>query len=834
MKSIEPASESATLRRTKAEEMLIKKKSNSRSKISEHDTLKLIHELEVHQIELELQNEELTLAHADAVNVGEKYSHLYDFAPIGYFTLSKESTILELNFIGSQMLGYNRSYTKNKRFDVFVLKSDELNFHSFLNNIITSKIQQSCDVTLTSNNGKLINVHLTGILEENSSQCLITAVDFTERKQAEDALASERKRLSIILEGTNAGTWEWNIRTGETVFNERWAEILGYTLDELLPVSIETWTKLTHSDDLKIANELLQKHFKGETDFYYCDTRMKHKNGDWVWIMDKGRVNGWDDDGKPLLMSGTHQEITAHKNAEMNLRESKERYRHAVMDLNEAQSISHIGSWKWHLKEGDVVWSDEMYRIFGIDKYTYTGRLGDVITKVIHPDDLHIVLPSNASAISTKEPFEYRIIMPDKTIRHIYAKAGETQFDEEGNPVLFTGIAQDITERKNSEEALRNAQRLESIGTLAGGIAHDFNNLMNAVMGQTSLALGKLPKESPAVNHLQKAVKASERVSNLTKQLLAYSGRGKFFIDEIDLNTLVRENVGMFEMSVTKNARLQYELGSPSPRIMGDISQLQQVIMNLIINAGESMDSKPGLITIDTGIKNIQEGNDEYIKYTTAHLMAGSYAVLRVTDTGCGISDETLSRIFDPFFTTKFTGRGLGLAAVLGIIRGHKGGLRIKSVLGRGTQFEIILPLVTTVEFSKTVPRRQSTVVKGGGKTILVIDDEASVIELLEDVLTDGGYKVLGALDPQKGLELYRRDAQNISLVILDFSMPMMNGKVTFEKLLAINSQVKVILCSGYSEEETMSVFGEQRPVMYFQKPYKPDFLIEKVSELIA
>ncbi len=357
---------------------------------------------------------------------------------------------------------------------------------------------------------------------------------------------------------------------------------------------------------------------------------------------------------------------------------------------------------------------------------------------------------------------------------------------------------------------------------------------MNAVLGQSALALNKLPKESAAADQIAKAIKASERVADLTKQLLAYSGRGKFFINEIDLNKLVTENVQILEVSIPKTTKVRYDLGSPSPHFKGDISQIQQVIMNLIINAGEAMDPNPGTIILRTNRIEINSEINEYSKYTASPLAAGSYALLQVRDTGSGISQQTLTRIFDPFFTTKFTGRGLGLAAVLGIIKGHKGGLRIESEEGKGTLFEVIFPLVTSSTTADVPEKDKTSLVKGEGKSILVIDDEASVIELLADVFTENNFMVMSALDPVKGIEIYRQYHGKISMIVLDYSMPVMDGKAAFDELLKINNDVKVLLCSGYSEEETLSAFGIDRPMGFLQKPYKPDVLVQQVSKILS
>ena len=397
----------------------------------------------------------------------------------------------------------------------------------------------------------------------------------------------------------------------------------------------------------------------------------------------------------------------------------------------------------------------------------------------------------------------------------------------------FVAVKEDITERKRAEEALRHAQKLESIGTLAGGIAHDFNNLLNAIMGQSSLALGRLPKESAAGNNIAKALKAAERAADLTRQLLAYSGKGKFLTDDFDLNRLVEENAQLLEVSVPKSAHLRYELDTAILYMHGDVGQIQQVVMNLIINAGEALGPNPGTITVRTRHIELTKNDSEFWKYTHNPLPPGKYVSFQVKDTGQGIKPDAMARIFDPFFTTKFTGRGLGLAAVLGIIRGHHGGICIQSEKGKGTEFDVVFPMVKASATSTVQEAKLTPAINGEGNTILVIDDEPSILELLTDVFTDANFKVIEALNPTEGIELYRQNQHSILMVILDYSMPGMNGKAAFQELVKINHNVKVLLCSGYTEEEIKSVFGAIHPHAFIQKPYKPSSLLEKASSIL-
>lgn len=397
-----------------------------------------------------------------------------------------------------------------------------------------------------------------------------------------------------------------------------------------------------------------------------------------------------------------------------------------------------------------------------------------------------------------------------------------------------TDRVQAEAERHRLETQMTHVQKLESLGVLAGGIAHDFNNLLVGIMGHAGLALMELPPGSPAATRLHHIETASLRASELTNQMLAYSGRGRFVVQPLDLSRLVEEMGHLLHTAVSKSAVLRFECEPGLPQINGDPSQLRQVVMNLITNASDAIGADPGTITLRTGVVDADRAFFGHT-YLREDLPPGPYVFVEVRDSGSGMTPETLARIFDPFFTTKFTGRGLGLAAVLGIVRGHRGAIRIDSAPGAGTTFQVYLPALP--EVAAPPPADVVELASGawqGRGTVLVVDDEEGVREVAGAILEHAGFQVTMAVDGREGVDRLAADPGGIALVLLDMTMPRMNGATALVEMRKIRADVPIIVTTGYGEQEVVSQVGSLPHTGFIQKPYSPGALVAAVRQLLA
>jgi signal transduction histidine kinase len=385
-------------------------------------------------------------------------------------------------------------------------------------------------------------------------------------------------------------------------------------------------------------------------------------------------------------------------------------------------------------------------------------------------------------------------------------------------------------ERRHLEEQLRHAQKLESLGLLAGGVAHDFNNLLTGILGNASLVLDVINPDPEVKGMLQDIIRASERAADLTRQLLAYAGKGKFVIEPVNCSTLVRDISELLRSSVPRTIELALDLHPDLPDTEGDASQIQQLVMNLILNAVEATGERPGVVRVSTNVRNIAAG-DRVAHFRPDPPQSGKYVAIEVVDDGCGMTEIVKAQIFDPFFTTKFTGRGLGLAAALGIVRGHRGAIAVESREGAGSTFTVLLPaqsMATPNRYAEQ-PYTLQPLSQTSAGSVLIIDDEDVVRRAARATLEHFGYTVFEACDGQDGSDLFSRLHDRISVVLLDLTMPRMDGHEVWRYIRRIRPDMKIVISSGFDEAEALQQFSEATGLEFIQKPYTASALVRKI-----
>ncbi len=398
---------------------------------------------------------------------------------------------------------------------------------------------------------------------------------------------------------------------------------------------------------------------------------------------------------------------------------------------------------------------------------------------------------------------------------------------------IALGRSRDEATERRLRSQIQHAQKLESLGVLAGGIAHDFNNLLAGILGNTGLAMLDLSPESPALPVLRQIETAAVRAAELTRQMLAYSGKGRFVIEAINLNKIVEEMTHLLKASISKNAVLKFNFSATPPIVEADPTQMRQIVMNLITNASDAIAGRSGVITITTGILHADR---VYLMNTflDEELPEGYYGYFEISDTGCGMDEQTRGKIFDPFFTTKFTGRGLGLAATLGIVRGHKGTIKVYSEVNKGSTFKVLLPCTNLPEVAEAAQQHAKLSTWKGSGTILVVDDEETVRAVASMILKRLGFDVVQAENGRVGVEKFRELSSGIEAILLDMTMPQMNGEDAFREFRRIRSDVPVILMSGYNEQDATTQFAGKGLSGFLHKPFKPQELMRLLQQVLG
>ncbi|MBC3875229.1 PAS domain-containing protein [Undibacterium flavidum] len=524
--------------------------------------------------------------------------------------------------------------------------------------------------------------------------------DITASKKAASRLANQRSALAHIIEGTNVGTWEWNVETGEMRLNERWADQIGYELNELGTPSIQIWDELTHPEDLIKAKQLMQKHFSHDLSYYECENRLKHKNGHWIWVLTRGRVSSYTPLGKPEWVSGTQMDITERKTAEAELQKSSQQLMTARDQLTKAAEVAELGIWSWIVSTNELIFNERMYEIYEVPQALRNDKLFyDYWRSKLHPDDLADTEELLRGAIAGTHAYSpiFRIISPTKGIRYIQA-AGGVERDEHGNAILVTGINRDITLQYQAEEALRNAKQAADDASQAksaflANMSHEIRTPMNAILGMLSL-LRKTPLSAQQNDYASKTESAARSLLNLLNDILDISKveAGKMTLDPhpfrldqllIDLSDLLSINIA------DKPVDILFDIDPNIPnRLVGDALRLRQVLTNLGSNAVKFTEQGEVIIVI-----KLLEQNSDHVRLRFA-----------VKDTGIGIAPENHEKIFTGFTqaetstTRRFGGSGLGIAISQGLVEMMGGKLELESALGAGACFFFSIDLPITDE----------------------------------------------------------------------------------------------------------------------------------------
>ena len=669
------------------------------------------------------------------------------------------------------------------------------------------------DVRLSS--GKVISMLFSATtLEIDGEMCMLSAaLDITERRQNEERLRLKR----FIIDHARDAFYLMGPDARFVYVNESACESLGYTNQELLELTVfdidpefpreawsERWAELKRRKGL--VQESIRRRKDGST--FPVEVAVNHLE------LDSGEYS-----------CAFARDITERKLAEEELRESKERYRGLSEAAVEGLAI--------HEKGIILEANNALARMFGYEPSEVIGMNAlDMTAPECREMLLNNILkgyeePYEATGLK-KDGSKFPVVLTGKNIKH------------KGREVRVTAIT-DLTERKlaeeeklNLERQIQQAQKMESLGVLAGGIAHDFNNLLMGVLGNAEVALLELKYDSIVRSRLQDIQTAGLRLTELTNQMLVYSGKGNFIVESLYLSSLIEEIIQLLKMSVPKNVNLDLQLDSNLPTIKGDSSQIRQVVMNLITNAAEACEDRNGSISIITGVQYFDRSAlSEYLLFEETP--EDDYVYLEVSDTGCGMDDTTCQKIFEPFFTTKFTGRGLGMAAVMGILRSHKGAIQVCSEPEQGTIVKILFPFEKGKKIegaqNSNLDEEQTTYNDG---LVLLVDDEETVLSIGRTMLERLGHDVITAADGLEAVKKVRENGESLVCVLLDLTMPRMDGIEAFSEIRRIRADLPVVICSGYSLQEANSQFARMGLKDFLQKPYRFQQLVRKLEELLG
>jgi len=644
-------------------------------------------------------------------------------------------------------------------------------------------------------------------------------LDITERKRNEQALRESEWFLQRSQMVGRIGSYRFSMATGTWTNSPGLDEVFGLPPD--FKRDLAGWLSLVHPED----RESMQRHILDDVQRAGANFDRRYRifrpmDGALRWVHGLGELEK-DPSGRPVFMIGTIQDVTDSMTREQMLRSSEDIFRRIFELFPGPVTLAET--------DGTILnCNEEFCRVVGYSRQEMIGRRTSAFSTWLDPSQRELMYNEVGKGRNV-DWLEFKMRRSDGQVRNMQISA--RPFELEGRTAVL-GVGRDITELRSLEQQMLHSQKLESLGILAGGIAHDFNNLLTGILGNADLARAEMSPLAPSRASLEGIETAARRAADLCRQLLAYSGRGRFIVEPISLQELVEEMGHLLSVSISKKVVLKYHFSQGLPAVEADATQIRQVIMNLIVNASEAIGERSGVISVTIGLAHCDAG---YLKGCLGadYMQEGDYVYVEVADTGQGIQGTNLNRIFDPFFSTKFTGRGLGLAAVLGIVRGHHGAIKVYSEPGRGTTFKLLFP-ATESAARKPETKPVAAIAQEITAKILLADDEETIRNLGRRMLVRAGFEVVVAADGREAIERFAAAVESFDLVILDLTMPHFDGESCFRELRQLKPSVQVILSSGYNEQDIVNRFAGKGLAGFIQKPYTSEELLTKIREVLG
>ena len=675
----------------------------------------------------------------------------------------------------------------------------------------------------------LVEGHLVGVLAlfarrtlgSDTLEALASVADTVaqgaKRKQTEAKLVAHQRQLEEAQLLAHLGSWSWDLPTGALTWSEELYRIFGRDKDAFRPTH-QAFLDFVHPNDRALFEGALDDCLKGHRP-YDCEFRIVRPDRTARTLHSLGQVI-FDEMGKPLRMTGMAQDITERKQAEEKLRESEERFRQLTENIGEL-------FWLADAELQSIIYVSPAYETIWHRSCESLYAEPDAWLGAIHPEDRPRVLDARKVRTDAAYELEYRIVRPDGAIRWIRDQAFPV-LDAAGRIIRMAGVAEDVTERRQLEMQLHQIQKMDAVGQLAAGVAHDFNNLLAVISGHSELLAMRSPLDDQWRDSIAEIRRATELGSTTIRQLLALSCQQILEPKILDLNAVVTDAEKMLRRLIGEDVRLATLLQPRISPVRADMGQLNQVILNLAVNARDAM-PQGGSLTLETRELDLDAA------YAEAHpeVRPGRYVLLTVTDTGWGMAPDVQARIFEPFFTNKAEGRGtgLGLAVVLGIVRQSGGHIDVESRPGVGTKFKIYLPTVHGPAEGSAQSAPPNLV--GGSETVLLVEDEEPVRSVTTLLLEALGYRVLQAENGQDALRLFEASGEKIDLLMADVVMPDLSGREVAEALQAMDPHLKVLFQSGYTDDTVVRRGILRAEVAFLKKPFSLDDLARKVRETL-